>query len=147
MLKPNIPITLLYRVENPNIPARPNGETSHEELIGQWFSPNLVTAMKYMRKATQTFGKDAAPVDGAQLVVAEVPTDQLEDFHVTKHPVAATMDVESDNYIVRRDGSIPTITVELDDVVGDLRGRLRNITICREAQQRVITKLGELSIL
>lgn len=85
---------VLYRIENPSAYSVPNGETSHAELVGQWFSPNLDTALNYLRKSTQTFGKDAHPIDGAQLVIASLPMDQLETHHVSHHPIAATMDVE-----------------------------------------------------
>ena len=66
--------TKLYRVENPSIPANPNGVTSHDEIVGQWFSPDIDYTLGYLPKATQTFGRGAKVVDGAQLVVAEVPT-------------------------------------------------------------------------
>jgi hypothetical protein len=138
--------TPVYRIENPNIPSSPNGITSHEELVGQWFSPNVETALGYLRKSTQTFGRDAAPVDGAQLVVAHVPTDQLEALHVSSHPIAAKMDVEDDNYIVPRDGSIPTDTIPLDDKIGDLRGQLGNLYKYREASDRVRAVLGGVAI-
>lgn len=85
---------VLYRIENPSAYSVPNGETSHAELVGQWFSPNLDTALNYLRKSTQTFGKDAHPIDGAQLVIASLSMDQLETHHVSHHPIAATMDVE-----------------------------------------------------
>lgn len=39
--------------------------------------------MNYMRKATQRFGKDAGPIDGARLAVTEVPTAQLDSLHVS----------------------------------------------------------------
>lgn len=56
----------LYRIENPNIAGTPDGVTSHEDLVGQWFSPNLDSTLLCFRKPTQTFGREAAPVDGAQ---------------------------------------------------------------------------------
>ncbi len=126
-------------------PSVPHTElTSHPDIVGQWFSPNLNTAVNYLRKSTQTFGKDARPVDGAQLVVAHVPADRLEDFHVSRHPVAATMDVENDNYIVPRDDTIETATVPLDETIGDLRGRLGNIANLIEAQKRINDLVGTL---
>lgn len=136
----------LYRVENPDIAGNPDGITSHEELVGQWFSPNLDTALGYMRKATQTFGPDAHVVDGAQLVVAHVPADALEDHHVSRHPIAASMDVESDNYIVPRDGSFPTATLSLDETLGDLRGKLYDWEKLTEAKRRVSMELGSLAV-
>jgi hypothetical protein len=138
--------TTVYRVENPTIQSTPNGVTSHEDLVGQWFSPNVDTALNYLRKSTQTFGKNAGPVDGAQLVVAHVPTTQLDGLHVSRHPVAASMDVENDNYIVPRDGSIPTDVIPLDETIGDLRGQLGNFNKQREARQRIHAMLGEVAV-
>jgi hypothetical protein len=132
-------IVPLYRIENPDKePTRPpDGSTSHEELVGQWFSPNLLTALVYLRKSTQTFGKDAHPVDGTRLIVAQVPADRLEDYHVTKHPIASTMDVEGDNYILPLDGSFSTEVLPLDETLGDLRGKLGNVANQQEAARRV----------
>src|SRR5450432_2320438 len=133
----------LYRIENPTIPARHNPDTplvsstSHPDIVGQWFSPNLTTASHYLRKSTQTFGKDAHPVGGAQLVIAEVPTDQLAGYHVFQHPTAKHMDVEGDNYIIPRDGSAPIWEVPLDPIIEDLKGRLGNIQNLQEAQRRI----------
>lgn len=138
--------TTVYRVENPTIQGTPNGVTSHEDLVGQWFSPNVDTALNYLRKSTQTFGKDARPVDGAQLVVAHVPTAQLDELHVSRHPIAASMDVENDNYIVPRDGSIATDVIPLDEAIGDLRGQLGNFNKQREARQRIHAMLGEVAV-
>lgn len=139
----------VYRIENPTIAAKPNGVTSHEDLVGQWFSPNLPTVLNYLDKATKLidktkpFGQRVSPAEGAQLVVAQVPTDQLEDLHVSNHPVAATMDVESDNYIVPRDGSIDTQVLPLDDVLGDLRGQLSNWEKQKQAHELVTAHVGE----
>jgi hypothetical protein len=127
----------LFRVENPNIPARPNGTTSHEDLIGQWFSPNLDSALRYLRKSTQRFGKETGPVEGARLLVAELPTGKVESHHVSKHPIASSMDVEGNNYLLPRDGSIPTTVIELDETLGELRGQLGNVKNLLEAQQRI----------
>lgn len=143
----NPEFTTLFRVENPNIPADPRrfGQTSHEDLVGQWFSPNLDTAMHYLRKSTQTFGQNASPVDGAQLVIAQVPIDQVESYHVTKHSLAKDMDVENDNYIIP-EGQFDTKVVPLDEILSELRGKLGNLENLREAKQRVIEHLGSLSL-
>lgn len=138
-----IATTTLYRIENPQIPAEhdpgvPHGAlTSHPDIVGQWFSPNLGTAMGYLRKSTQTFGKEAHPVDGARLVLAKVPRSQLESLHVSEHPIAATMDVEGDNYILPRDGSTPTEEIALDETIEDLKGHLGNFANLMEAQRRI----------
>jgi hypothetical protein len=131
------PTVPLYRIENPTIAANPNGVTSHEDLVGQWFTPRLDAATSYLRKSTQTFGKDAHPVEGAQLVVADVPADQVEALHVSRHPVASAMDVENDNYIVPRSGQFNTTTIPLDETVGDLRGQLGRVDKLQEARQRI----------
>ena len=140
--------TTLYRIENPNIPANPDGAVSHEDLVGQWFTPDVDTALGYLRKSTQTFGRDAAPVDGAQLVMAHVPMADLERMDALRHPVvqASRMDVEPGNYIVPRDGTVPTEVLPLDDVVGDLRGNLGNTRVREEARERVHAELGKLMI-
>lgn len=138
--------TPVYRVENPTVPSAPNGVTSHEDLVGKWFSPNVDMALGYLRKSTQTFGRDAATVDGAQLVVAHVPVEQLDTMHVSRHPIAASMDVENDNYIVPRDGSVPTDVIPLDETIGDLRGQLGNFNKYREARERVHAMLGAVAV-
>jgi hypothetical protein len=139
---PQVP---LYRIENPNIPPNPDGINSHIDLVGQWFSPNIGTATNYLRKSTQTFGREAKLVDGTQLVVAHLPKEQLERHHVSNHPVARSMDVERDNYILPRDGSIPMQVIELDGIIGDLKGSLGNFQKLSEAKKRIVVKLGELS--
>jgi hypothetical protein len=136
----------LYRVENPTIVAQPNGVTSHEDLVGQWFTPDLAHAIRYLRKSTQTFCTEPTTVDGAQLLIAKVPNDKLEAYHVSDHPIASGMDVENDNYILPRDGSVDMVALDLDDTIGDLRGKLGNINVRKEAQKRIAQKLGELTI-
>ena len=137
--------TTLYRIENPNIRAEPDGISSHEELVGQWFTPNLDTALGYLRKSTQTFGKDAAPVEGARLVLAQVPQDELDKFHVSKSDIARQMDVEIDNYLLPRDGSVPMEDIALDDVLEGLHGKLGRLHELLEAKRRIVEKLGELA--
>jgi len=140
------PTISVYRVENPSIPAVPNGTTSHEDLIGQWFSLNLDAALVYLRKATQTFGRDAAPADGGKLLIAHIPVDQLDGMHVYNSAIASRMDVESDNYLVPRDGSVSIDAIALDEVIGDLRGELGNINRYQEARGRVHAVVGELAV-
>lgn len=138
----------LYRIENPKHPnpRKPDGVVSHEDLVGQWFSPNLDTALGYMRKSTQTFGKNAGSVEGTQLVVAHLPTDQLESHHVSNHPIAAQMDVENDNYLITRDGTVPTDVIPLDETLGELRGQLGNVEKFTEAKQRVYAAIGQTAV-
>ena len=132
-------ITKLYRIENPNIPARPDGVTSHEDLVGQWFSPDLNYVGNYLRKATHTRG---TVVDGAQLVVAEVQTDQLASLAAQSHPTASSMDIEPGNYIIPRDGTFPIEVIPIDEVVGELRGGLSRLDKLIEAKRRIAVHMG-----
>lgn len=77
--------------------------------------------------------------------MVEVPQDQLVPLHVSQHPVAATMDVENNNYIVPRDGSWPEKHVDLDGLLGDLRGNLGNFLKLKEAEKRIVEELGRLA--
>lgn len=135
----------MYRVENPNIPANPDGVVSHEDLVGQWFSPNIDTALRYLKKSSQ--GRGGA-IEGSQLVVARVPESDIDDLHVSKHPIASQMDVEPDNYLISRDGMVPMETVPLDSILGELRGHLGNFNNLKEAQHRIrlAVALGEAAL-
>jgi hypothetical protein len=125
----------------------PDGVTSHEDLIGEWFSPNLSTTMRYLRKSTRLRGsRQFVPFAGAQLVVADVPADKLDDLHVSNHPIARTMDVESDNYIIPRTGDIPIAVVPLHDIIGDLRAELGNVRVLIEARERIAARIGHAGI-
>lgn len=134
---------LLYRVENPNIAPMPGSVASHPNPIGQRFLFTLDAALVHLRNSTQTFGPDAAPVDGARLVIAHVPMSDLDSLHALNQPAAKDMDVQDDNYIVPRDGSVPLDVVPLDDVVGDLRGELGSFVRFREVQERIQAVIGE----
>lgn len=114
----------LYRIENKNIKKEPDGITSHKDLKGQWFSPNLETALNYLRKSQQTFGSNAKRVEGVNLVVVKVPRDEFENFHVSKHAIASQMDVEDDNYIIPE--NIERNYINLDDVQ-DKVGNFQNL--------------------
>lgn len=138
-------ITKLYRVENPNIPSKPNGITSHEDLVGQWFSPDLDDVVTYLSKSTQTYGREAKVVDGARLVIAEVPSNELQNLEAQTHTIAARMDIEPGNYIVPRDGTIPIETIPLDEIVGELRGGLNKFDKFTEAKRRIVTHLGHVA--
>lgn len=139
-----IPITL-YRIENPNIPAEPDGVVSHEALVGQWFSPNIESVMPYLRKSTQTFGKEASPVQGARLVLAKVNPSELDKLHVSQSEVAREMDVEDDNYLIPRDGSIKVEEIDLDETLDGLHGNLGRFQELMEARRRIVEKLGEVA--
>jgi dihydrofolate reductase len=133
----------LFRIENPNIPANPNGVTSHTDLVGLWFTPNLSTAITYLRKSTQTFGNGGRIVDGARLVQAYVDERELDTYHVRTHPIASQMDVEQDNYLVPRDGKIHLEEIALDGIIADLRGKLADPRNVLEAQRRIEEHLSE----
>lgn len=133
----------LYRIENPNIIADPNGLTSKEVLKGQWFSTNLDTATIRLQRATSTFSESGRRVvDGVRLVIADVPEDQLGTFHVDNIPEAQGMDTEVDNYLLPRDGSIPMHEIPLDDALSELRGKMGNILNLSEGRRRI----GELVV-
>jgi hypothetical protein len=140
----------LYRIENPNIPAQPDGLVSHEDLVGQWFSPNLISATSYIKKATQIRGlrrgNSSVVVNGAQLVMTDVPVDKLRAYHVSSHPIAKNMDVDRDNYIIPPDAGYPTVKVPLDDTLGELRGHLGGYDSAVEARRRVSHLVQELAV-
>lgn len=141
--------TQLYRIENPTIESTPDGVVSHTDLVGRWFTPNIDTAATYLRKATQTFGKDATVVDGARLIIADVPASDLESLHVSAHPIACTMDVEGDNYILPAEASYPQTTIPLDKIMYDLRGNLGKFNQMNEAKIRlhkIASNLGKISL-
>lgn len=119
----------LYRIENKNIEKEPDGITSHKDLKGQWFSPDLETALVYLRKSQQTFGAEAKRVEGANLVVVKIPKEEFENLHVSKHPIASQMDVENDNYIVPE--NIERNYINLDDVQ-DKVGNFENLQKAKE---------------
>ncbi|MFO0743874.1 MAG: hypothetical protein U0469_02375 [Candidatus Paceibacterota bacterium] len=119
----------LYRIENKNIEKEPDGVTSHKDLKGQWFSPDLETALVYLRKSQQTFGTEAKRVEGANLVVVKVPKEEFENLHVSKHPIASQMDVENDNYIIPE--NIERNYINLDDVQ-DKVGNFENLQKAKE---------------
>ena len=134
----------LYRIENPlhPNPRTPDGITSHEDIVGQWFSTDLATTMSYLSKSAQENGK---PIDGSQLVVAHIPRDRLENLHVTQHETAKNMDVEGNNYVVPRDGTVDIEEIPLDPIIGDLRGKLNRPPVLHEALDR-IQKLGGITL-
>jgi hypothetical protein len=145
-IEPKINKVKLYRIQNPNIQATPNGTTSHEDLIGKWFTPDLDSVLNYLRKSTQTFGPDGGPVQGAELIVVEVPENELSNLHVSEHEVASQMDVEGDNYIVEPDSEYQRTTIGLDEHIGDLAGKLGNFNNLMEAKIRIaalVQSLGE----
>jgi hypothetical protein len=130
----------LYRIENKNIKAQPNGETSHEAIIGQWFTPNIDTAMFYLHKSQQTFGNEAQKIEGANLVIVKIPKEKLERLHVTKHPIASEMDFEPDNYIIPKD--IERKYINLDDVQ-DKTGNFYNFQIAKKQVEEKIRLFKE----
>ncbi len=100
--------------------------------------------MCYLRKSTQTSGKEGHKVvGGARLLVASVSTEDLPRYHVSAHPIAAGMDVEPDNYLLPNvDGTLPVEVVALDGIVAELRGKLANPRNIHEAQRRIEAVLG-----
>lgn len=142
-------ITTLYRIENPNIPGHQvNDGSSHPDLVGQWFTPNVEETFKHLQKSTQTTGLGAHVVEGAQLVIAQVPGGQLDNYNAYRSPVVAKakLDIEPDNFLIPRDGSIPTEAVPLDALIGDLSGKLGKFDKRIEAERRIHAKLTELAL-
>ena len=137
----------LYRVENPNIPPDPRhegeGGTSHPELRGRWFSPDLDKVLDYLPKATQhrpsgTGRRSFEPIDGAVLHIAEVPAEDLGSYEAAKHHLVleSDMDIEpSEDYILPNDAVTHTLSV--DDLVGEARGKMNNWEIRQAAINRV----------
>ena len=113
--------------------------------MGQWFSPNVDSVIAYLRKSTQTFGEEAVPVHGARLVMAQVDPAELAKFHVSQNEIAKGMDVEGDNYLIPRDGSVPTEDIELDRVIEGLHGNLGRFQELMEAKRRIVEKLGDVA--
>lgn len=127
----------LYRVENPRIIEEPNGITSREEIKGQWFSPDINTALNYLRKSTRQ--------EGTRLVIAKVPKDKLPSMHILQSDIAKGMDVENDNYLIPRDGSFDIDYVEVDPIIGDLRGKLGNVKNWIIAKQLVSDAIDKIN--
>lgn len=124
--------TTLYRIENKNIVNEPNGITSHADLKGQWFSPDVKTAIGYLRKSQKE--------KGAKLILVHVSKDQMETFHVSKNPIAFKMDVEGDNYVIPE--VVKRTYIDLDDTE-KVTGRIETI---HKATEEVQSKLKELEI-
>jgi|GEM_PF-1266724 len=127
----------LYRIENKNIEKEPDGITSHKDLKGQWFSPDLETTLTYLRKSQQTFGAEAKRVEGTNLVVVKIPKEEFENLHVSKHPIASQMDVENDNYIVPE--NIERNYINLDDVQ-DKVGNFENFQKAKKQVEEKVKK-------
>src|SRR3989344_1399094 len=133
----------LYRIENKNIEKEPDGITSHKDLKGQWFSPDLETALVYLRKSQQTFGTEAKRIEGANLVVVKIPKEEFEKLHVSKHPIASQMDVENDNYIVPE--SIERNYISLDNVQ-DKVGNFENLQKAKEQIKETLKQMGNAGV-
>ena len=127
----------LYRIENKNIKKEPDGITSHKDLKGQWFSPDLETALTHLRKSQQTFGAEAKRVEDANLVVVKIPKEEFENLHVSKHPIASQMDFENDNYIVPE--NIERNYINLDDVQ-DKVGNFENFQKAKKQVEEKVKK-------
>lgn len=137
----------LFRVENPNIPVDPRmegeGGTSHPDIRGQWFSDSLDKALNYLPKATQykpggNGVQPFIPVDGAVVRIAEIDKSHIDLYHAENHPVVQKMgmDIEPlEDYIVSPEAIVDTI--QIDEIVGDSRGRMNRLDERRKATDRV----------
>jgi len=137
----------LYRVENPNIPVNPLtegvGGTSDPNIRGQWFSDSLDKALNYLPKATQykPEGKGLRPfvaVDGAVVRIAEIEKSQLDLYRAVNHPVVQGMGMDFEpleDFIVPPEAVVDT--VQIDEMVGDSRGKMNRLDERKAATDRV----------
>lgn len=123
-------IISLYRIENKNIEKEPDGITSHKDLKGQWFSPDLNTAIGYLRKSQKE--------KGAKIIIVKVSKEELEKLHVSKHLIASQMDVEGDNYIIPENIARTYLDA---DTIEKVTGRVETIY---KATEQVVEKIKEL---
>jgi hypothetical protein len=139
--------TRLYRVENPNIEVDPGrfGDTSHPELVGQWFTPDLDQATNYIKKSTQIFEKKARVVDGAQMLVADIANGDLSGYLASGDERTRNMDIEGDNYLLPRDGTVSFSFIALDAILGELRGNMHFDNLL-EARRRIEEAVKNLPI-
>jgi hypothetical protein len=88
------PKKLLYRYENSKF-GYSGGitETSHPEIVGQWFTDNIQSLKDYIHMRQP----------GGDIVIVEIPVSKLDTFHVSNHPIANSMDVEDDNWIIPKE--------------------------------------------
>jgi hypothetical protein len=82
----------LFRYDNPAIPSN-NPDTSQEALVGTWFTDSL----KWLR----TYILMRPP--GGSIIIAQVSKDKLEELRASNHPMAQSMDIEYDNFILTVD--------------------------------------------
>jgi hypothetical protein len=132
----------LYRIENPNISTESDGITSHESLVWQWFAPDIPYVINYLRKSQQIrVNNTIQAIPGSQLVILDIPEDELDKFHVSKHSIASKMDVEPNNYVIPLEDRAKYVrhTISLDDmelVWGNFK-KLQN------AKQAILQKLSD----
>ena len=137
----------LFRVENPNIPVDPRmegeGGTSHPDIRGQWFSDSLDKALNYLPKATQYKPEGSGvqpfiPVDGAVVRIAEIDKSHIDLYRAENHPTVQEMgmDIEPlEDYILPPEATVDA--VQIDEIVGDSRGRMNRLDERRAATDRV----------
>jgi hypothetical protein len=135
-------MTKLYRIENPNISTEPDGINSHPSLVWQWFAPDIAYTVNYLKKSQQIIvDRIIQPVPGVQLVVLEVPENELNKFHVSQNPTASKMDIEPDNFIVPLEDQLrySRQTISLDDIEL-VWGNFRKL---QTAKQAILQKLSD----
>ena len=145
--------TRLYRVENPNTEVNPErfGDTSHPELIGQWFTPDFDQATgMYLQKSTRPRGESRQPqvVNGAQILVADIPDDELPKYLVSTDARTEGIDIEGDNYLLPRDGTVRIEQVSLDGLLGEIYDKIefglgKNLT---EARRRIAEAVANITV-
>lgn len=136
----------LFRIENPNIYNEPDGIIWHENVRGQWFFDDIRHTRGYIHQVTVDRSGSQEVVDGAQLVIAHVPTDELQSYKASNHPIASELKFEEIDYIIPRDGGIPTTTIGIDWLLNRLRYD-QNWKNTNKAQRRIegLTKLALLA--
>lgn len=136
----------LFRVENPNIPANPNSITSHESLVGSWFSSDLNYVTSYLSKNQRMrIWKVMEKVQWLQLIILNVPEKDLEIYRAQVHPIASGMDIEPDNFIIPQEQreSFQEMRMSLDD----LEMVWWNFIKLRMARDEIKRRLKDLGIL
>lgn len=133
--------TKLYRTENPSHDpehASPNGFT------GRWFSPDINKALHF-----NYLGR-AAKRGGVNLLVAQVPTEQMNDYLAANNAevIESGVDFEpNEDYLLPRDGSVPFQIVSLDGLVEKLGKSPSNLMIYKETRDAIMRFLRDNEII
>src|SRR4051812_42930067 len=136
MIRPSESYDHLFRIENPNIHNEPNGIIWNEDVRGQWFFDDVRHTRGYIRQVTIDRLGTREVVDGARLVIAHVSSEEIENYRASKHAIASTMQYNVCDFIIPRDGSVPTSTLGIDWMIDRLRYKPNRKNIDK-AQRRI----------